>query len=382
MNDLVDQFRDKPVVFISVTSENEDVVQAFLKTHQLKACVGIDDYEVLNHAYHVEGIPHAIIVDATGHIAAIAHPISIKPGNLDEVLAGKKCSLPEPEVYTISKAPETVGIDEAPALFEISIREHKMPAKFGGPICMWSKDTNGFDGKIATVESALHAVFEKSDCRTVLHCKLPEGYYDFKLRAAPGHKNELRDEFIYVLRTTFQLDVKRIDKNMPTYILTQVSTNAPALTKVEHPGGGGQTSGGFRSSGETIQGVADNLEGALGKPVFDETGLNGFFYVDLKWKLSAAEQLEANIDRRVWQAIDSNPHGDWISALPEELRTGQALETAKRLAAELAKPESEQFRPDPNAVIAAARDQLGLQLTPAQRSVEILEVSAASNGKP
>jgi thiol-disulfide isomerase/thioredoxin len=65
MNDLVDQFRDKPVVFISVTSENEDVVQAFLKTHQLKACVGIDDYEVLNHAYQVEGIPHAIIVDAT-----------------------------------------------------------------------------------------------------------------------------------------------------------------------------------------------------------------------------------------------------------------------------------------------------------------------------
>jgi hypothetical protein len=44
----------------------------------------------------------------------------------------------------------------------------------------------------------------------------------------------------------------------------------------------------------------------------------------------------------------------------------------------MAKPESQQFRPDPDAVITAARERLGLQLMPAQRSVEILEVSAAA----
>ena len=377
LNDLVDRFKDKPVVFISVTSENEDVVRNFLKNHPLKSSVGIDDYEVLDKAYHVEGIPHAVIVDATGHIAAISHPAAIKPENLNEVLAGKKCSLPEPEVYTVDKSPQTVALNDAPALFEISIREHKMPAQIRGPICMWSKDTNGFEGKIATIESALHAVFDKSDCRTVLHCKLPDGYYDFELRAAPGHQNELRDEFVQALRTTFQLDVTQLTKEMPVYILTEVNTNAPGLRRVEKPGGGGQMRGGFRSSGGTIEGVANDLEAALGKPVFDETGLSGYFQVDMKWKLSPAEQLEETVDRRAWKAIDANPNGDWISALPEELKTGQALENAKRLAAELAKPESEQFRPDPEAVVAAAKERLGLQLTPAQRPVEILEVRAA-----
>ncbi len=67
-------------------------------------------------------------------------------------------------------------------------------------------------------------------------------------------------------------------------------------------------------------------------------------------KLSDAEQLLALTDNIIWQAIDANPTGDWISALPEELRTGKSLENAKRLQVELAKPESEQFRPDPDAV--------------------------------
>jgi hypothetical protein len=106
--------------------------------------------------------------------------------------------------------------------------------------------------------------------------------------------------------------------------------------------------------------------------------LKGVFDVDMKWKLSEAERLEATTESRVWRAINGNRNGDWISSLPEELRTGKALENDKRLKMELAKPDLEQFRPDPDAVITAARERLGLQLTLVQRPVEILEVSEAS----
>lgn len=329
VNMLAEQFKDKPVIFISVTTENEDVVQNFLKTHPLNTQVGLDDYEVLKQAFHVQGIPHMVIVDANGHIAAITHPAAVQPEHLNEILAGKKSSLPEPETYTINKESLDTVPNEIPPIYELSVREHKMPAAIRGPICMWSKDTNGFDGKIATVESALKAVFGKSASRMMIQCKLPEGYYDFKLRAPSGHADELQDEFIGVLRTVFHLNAKRLTKEMPVYILTQVSTNAPGLRRVEKPGGGGQMRGGFRSSGTTIGGVVSDLEAALNEPVFDETGLTGFFYVNMKWKLSDAEQADPN---------------------------GQ---------------------PDPEAVLAAARERLGLQLTPAQRPIEILEVSAA-----
>lgn len=378
VNELVEQFKDKPVVFISVTSENDDVVRNFVKNHPINASIGIDDYEVLNKAFHVQAIPHAVIVDATGHIAAITHPSEIKPENLDEVLAGKKCSLPEPEVYAIDKSSREAVINEAPALFEISIREHKMPARIVGPICTWSQDTNGFEGRIATVESALGAVFDKTDSRSIIKCKLPEGYYDFELRAPAGQSRELQNEFVVALRCAFHLDAKQFTKDMPVYILTQVDNNAPGLRRVDKNGGGGQMRGGFRSNGSRVNGIARDLEAALGKPVIDETGLDGFFYVDMKWKLSEAERLEETTDVRVWKAIDANPNGDWISTLPAELKEGRALENLKRLMIEMAKPESERFRPDPEAVVAAARERLGLQLTLEQRPVEMLEVIDAS----
>ena len=380
LNDLAEQFKDKPVVFVSVTSENEEVVRLFLKNHPMKSSVGLDDYETLNKAFHVQGIPHAVIVDANGHIAAIAHPDDIKSENLEEVLAGKKCSLPEPDIYTVNKSSAEVVSNQAPALFEISIREHKMPQKIQGPYCMWSPipDGCGFEGKIATVESALNFVFNKTSSRMFLRSKLPDGFYDFELRTSLGHSNELQNQFIAALRTTFGIEVKQLSKEMDAYVLTQINTNAPGLRKVEKSGGGGQTGGGFRLNGTTMNVIANNLETSLGKPVFDESHLNGFFYVDMKWKLSEAEQLEKTTDMRVWNAVEANPKGDWISGLPAELREGKALENDQRLKIELAKPDAEQFRPDPDAVIEAARERLGLKLTLVQRPVEVLEVSEVS----
>lgn len=331
LNDLAEQFKNKPVVFISVTSENEEVVRLFLKNHPMKTLVMLDDFEALNKAFHVAGIPHAVIVDGTGHIAAITHPADIKPENLEEVLAGKKCSLPEPEVYSVAKFSDNSISNQAPALFEISIRDHKMPPKFRGPVCMWSSIPTdcGFEGKISTVQSALDFLFHKTSARTLVKCKLPDGFYDFELRCPSGHATELNEQFVAALRTSFGLDIKQTAKMMDVYVMTQISTNAPGIRKADDkPGGGGQMRGGFRSNGSDMEGVAASFEDALGIPVFDETNLKGFFAVNMKWKLSKAEQQG-------------------------------------------------EFKPDPEAVTAAARERLGLQLTLVQRPVEVLEVSEA-----
>ncbi len=328
LNHLAEQFKSKPIVFISVSDENEDVVRRFLKNHPMNSRVALDDYDVLNKAFHVAAIPHAVIVDATGHIAAIANPVSIKPENLEEVLAGEKCSLPPPAVYTISRFSNEVVPNEAPPLFEISIREHKMPQRFEGPVCMWSSIPSGcgFEGKISTVESALDFLFHKSPARTIVKCKLPDGFYDFELRAPPGQVTELKDQFIAALHTVFGLEVKQTVKMMDAYIMTQISTNAPGLSEVETPGGGGSMRAGFRFHGSNMKTVTEYLELALGKPVVDKTALKSLFNVTVKWKMSKAEQR------------------------------GEST-------------------PDPKAVIAGAREQLGLQLKLKRQPIEVLEVS-------
>lgn len=208
---------------------------------------------------------------------------------------------------------------------------------------MWEPrpDHCGFSGKISDVGSALQCVFGKTPSRMQVNGNLPGGYYDFELRAPLGHSNELQQQFIAALRTTFDLDVRLITKTEDVYILTQIATNAPGLRPVATRGGGGTRSGGFRSNGCDLKGVAESLERPLAKPVFDETGLPGLFAVDMKWELSASEQLMTATDRKVWRAINANPHGDWISTLPPELKEGEALEHDLRLKEEIAKPENQ-----------------------------------------
>ncbi|MGP8236742.1 MAG: TIGR03435 family protein [Limisphaerales bacterium] len=245
----------------------------------------------------------------------------------------KRCvlSLPEPETYTVDRSSDNVIPNQTPALFEISIRGHPWPSNDFGPHGTWSRHTNGceFKGQVATVESALHSVFDKSPARTSIQGKLPDEFYDFQVRAPLRHAKELQHQFSAALRTVFGLDVKQTTKTVDAYLMTQINTNASGLRRVEESGGGGQMRGGFKSAGADMKGIAESLEWALKKPVFDETGLRGFFYVNMKWKLSEAEK-----------------RGD--------------------------------YEPDADAVIAAASERLGLKLTPVQRPVEVLEVSKAS----
>jgi uncharacterized protein (TIGR03435 family) len=324
LNSLVDQFHDKPVVFLSISSEEEGVVRNFLKLHPIKAWVGLDDYEVLNKAFYVQGIPHAVIVDAEGRIAAVTHPAELEARHLEEVLNGKKCSLPEQVFDTRSLLSES-ATSSLPSLFEISIRELKLPKNLQGPICSWSAETNGsaFHGKVATVESALQFVFGRSSSRMIIEGQLPEGYYDFELKAPPGHRSDLENQFIAALQTTFGLEVKRAIRTMEAYQVTQINTNAPGLHPTDKKGGGGQTPGGFRLHGSDIKGILGYFELALEKPVFDETKLSGLFNADMQWAVS---------------------------------------------------DERSRYHPKPEPVIEAARTRMGLQLTSVRRPVEILEV--------
>lgn len=78
LNDLVSKFKDKDVVFLAPTWDNEATLQAFLKDHAFK--------------YHI--IPNAgemIIVtysDGTGNVAFPMHIVIDKEGKIDMRLSG------------------------------------------------------------------------------------------------------------------------------------------------------------------------------------------------------------------------------------------------------------------------------------------------------
>ena len=111
LNQLAREFRHKPVVFLAVSDENPDRVRDFLKRKPVETWIALDGpFAPTQTAFDVKGIPHTVIVDAAGKVAAVTHPNSLEARHLEEILAGQPSSLPRAKSW--SEEPEVVAVNE------------------------------------------------------------------------------------------------------------------------------------------------------------------------------------------------------------------------------------------------------------------------------
>lgn len=86
LNELVDHFHARPVRFISITNEEEAVVEGFLKDNTLKAWIAVDPESVVNKAYKVYDIPCCALVDRNGVIRKWCHPSELTEADIQALL--------------------------------------------------------------------------------------------------------------------------------------------------------------------------------------------------------------------------------------------------------------------------------------------------------
>jgi len=121
LNELVSRYQGKNVQFIAVGHENPKKVLWFLKKHPIDAWVALDTDLCVYKAYSAFGIPHAVVVDQKGTVAAVLNPSNVTDTVIDAVLGGTVPTYPplSAEAYW---NPETaaqyflkVGQEEPPA---------------------------------------------------------------------------------------------------------------------------------------------------------------------------------------------------------------------------------------------------------------------------
>ena len=91
LNNLYEQYKDKNVVIVGVTSEDEETVRPFVEKMQMKYLVALDTNRSSAKTYmdNVQGIPHAFIIDTNGIVVWSGHPLEKKlKESLSNVLAG------------------------------------------------------------------------------------------------------------------------------------------------------------------------------------------------------------------------------------------------------------------------------------------------------
>lgn len=87
LNELYATYKEKGMAFIGVTDEDRQIVRTFTKEIPIDYFIGYDVYDKVGKAFGIKGIPHAMIVDKSGKIVWEGHPASLKPADLDKVLA-------------------------------------------------------------------------------------------------------------------------------------------------------------------------------------------------------------------------------------------------------------------------------------------------------
>jgi uncharacterized protein (TIGR03435 family) len=305
LNELAGQFKDKQVQFIAVTDEKENVIQPFLKKTPVKAWIGLTTDATFGdtNPYRVYAIPHTVIIDANGRIAAVMEPRALNSNLIELCLAGKPLlQTDEPKIPedtgscpAIGVVPSQSSIGRTP-MFQAMIRPatpvhsgKKQPVDY-----RWSWSELGLSLPNGQLETAILSVFNIRRAWLAPEAKLPAERYDIYLSLPPRnigqHGRMLETVFSQAVQATFGLSLKREKRTVDVLVLR---TNAASLGKLatstndskDDLYGWGEIIGNKRSLGY----FAEGLEFAVGKPVFDETGVTNLYSFHLKWKQKDAK---------------------------------------------------------------------------------------------
>jgi uncharacterized protein (TIGR03435 family) len=322
LNELADKFKDKPVQFIAVTDDKASVIKRFLKKTSINAWIGLgpDAGFGENTPYKVEAIPHTVLIDAHGRIAAIINPFVLRTETIQACLdgslgaqAGEQISAtnqtsPRMEYYT-SDGGQLPGMIPAQylagikPLFQVMIRPTPTNSTTASPGTPLPPNHSTINGRVEswmagraltaqndTLEGAIEIVFAVKPTCIVADAKLPKDNYDFyitlpRVDRRPQNQATFEAVFAQAVAATFNLTVKRETRDVDVLVLRTNATSLDALSKSVNPDGKYSAfCDEAAATNQPLSALAEELEISSAKPVLDETGLTNHYDFDIKWK--------------------------------------------------------------------------------------------------
>jgi thiol-disulfide isomerase/thioredoxin len=118
LNQLAEQFKTKPVVFLSISDDQEDHLKKFLKQHPIRTWLALDaPTNATESAFSLHGYGITVLIDPAGTVSGITLPSLLQENHLENILAGRPVGLPRltPVEPSISGAPKnTTGLPTDP----------------------------------------------------------------------------------------------------------------------------------------------------------------------------------------------------------------------------------------------------------------------------
>jgi len=304
LNELAEQSKGKPVVFLSVTDEGPEVVQSFLKKRPLSGWVGMDKDGATFAKYGISGRPQTILIDRNGVLRLPTEPERVNSALIDDLIAGKPLAT-EAELKRPDDLPMELVKGAPPPLLQALIRPAASPATSRyAPGAVVGAAGGRIEYYGVNLKTLLYYADHVRGDRIIAPPWFDQNKYDASI-AVPSGRDDLRNSLLdQALTATFSLKIQRESRPTSVYVLTSIGASKL------HPSTG-KASSGFSTHPGQFTGVATSIfrmtyllsQNFDGAEVVDETGLNGLYDFDLVWQKGNSDSLQESLRNQLGIAI-------------------------------------------------------------------------------
>lgn len=304
LNELAEQSKDKPVVFLSVTDEGPDVVRSFLKKRPMSGWVGIDKDGATFAKYGILGRPQTILIDRNGILRLPTEPEQVNAGLLDDLIAGKSLAT-EMDLKRPDDVPMELEKGAPPPLLQALIRPAASPATsphLPGEVVRSAGGRIEYYG--VNLKTLLYYADHVRGDRIIAPSWFDQNVYDASI-AVPSGRNDLRDSLLdQALTATFSLKIQRESRTTSVYVLTSAGASKLHPSTGKASSGFSPHQGQFTGVGTSIPRLVHLLSANLdGAEVIDETALTGLYDFDLVWQKGNSDSLQESFRNQLGLAI-------------------------------------------------------------------------------
>lgn len=297
LNALQASLDSAKVQFISVDDEDPAKVAAFLKKKQISGWVGIDTTSKVFERYGLNGRPDTVVVGPDGRVVSTTlRPEQLKRQQLLALAKGKPVKLDEsvdPSVQAGLNAgmkqafAEQIGAagGSADALFELRVTP-------GGPAPEDGKDPDTHimmlgEGKLDITGGQLDLLFSQgasiAKSRLTVVGTLPKTLYNLSVTAPHAEKTQLSHATAVAIAAAAGLSIEYKTADTDALVLTALPGGKAPFAPAPSEGFSyyDKKSHTLTCVSASADQIARSLESAVGKPVVNESGLQGVVSVTI-----------------------------------------------------------------------------------------------------
>ena len=298
-NELVTKFAGRPVVFVSITDEEEGHIRKFLEKRPIAGWHALALDRSMFDAYGVPARPHTVVVNAAGKIAAMTTPDHLTADVLEQVLAGKPAGISVRPMGVPNLDWDLEEIDWRDGIlpeFQFILKPVQMAA--GGQI--YRPGSNRFAADGALLANLIQSAFETDFFHVDYRSPLPDQTYRVSVLVPRGREAALLPFMQSALTAMFGFTARWEMQDKDSYVLRGPGGGKPALQESRS---GEETFYFMRSKivgrKQPLAKLVGALTNFLGKPVVDETGLTALYDWDLGYEPGKPDVLIQDVRARL-----------------------------------------------------------------------------------